>query len=92
MENTDKTKINIMTKDGEEKEATVLLYFRLVEFQKDYVVYTYGEKDQNGLEILYTSTVIETEDGLVFEKIDSDKEWTKIKEVMKSVIKANRNQ
>ncbi len=91
MENNERVKINIMSKDGVEKEATVLLYFRLTEFEKDYVVYTYGETDANGLETLYTSTVVDTEDGRVFDKIESDKEWKKIKEVMKSVIKANRN-
>ena len=91
MENKNNVKINIMTKDGVEKEATVLLYFRLTEFEEDYVVYTYGETDKNGLETLYTSTVVETPEGRVFDKVESDKEWSKIKEVMKSVIKANRN-
>lgn len=91
MEQAKRVKMNIITKDGTEKEATILLYFHLTEFHKDYVVYTFGEVDSNNLEIVYTSVVEDNLDGRVFKDIETNEEWSKIKEVMKSVIKDNRN-
>lgn len=86
----ERVKINIKNRDGQEQEATVLLYFKLTEYNKEYVIYTYGEKDENDLQIVYTSSLSYDKDGINFETIETDEEWMKIKEIMKSVIRSNR--
>lgn len=86
----DRVKINIKSKDGQEKGATVLLYFKLTEYNKEYVIYTYGEKDENNLQVVYTSSLTYDKNGINFEDIKNDEEWMKIKDIMKSVIRANR--
>ncbi|MCI8445412.1 MAG: DUF1292 domain-containing protein [Bacilli bacterium] len=83
-------KINIIDENDMDREATILLYFRLTEFGKDYAVYTFGEKDTNQLEIVHTSIVTEENDKLIFTDIENDDEWKKVQEVMKSVIRSNR--
>lgn len=82
--------IKIKEKDGSEREATVLLYFKITEFNKEYVIYTYGEKDENNLQVIHTSSLTYDKNGINFETIGTDEEWTRIKEIMKSVIRSNR--
>lgn len=87
----EKVKLKIVDKEGNEREATILLYFKLTEFNEDYVVYTYGEVDANDLETIYTSTVIRKDGhGIEFGEVATEEEWIKIKEVMKAVIRSNR--
>lgn len=87
----EKVKLTIVDKNGKEREATILLYFKLTEFDKEYVVYTYGEVDANDLETIYTSTVIKGGiNGTEFGEVETEEEWTKIKEVMKAVIRSNK--
>lgn len=87
----EKVKLIIADKNGQEKEATILLYFNLTEFNKDYVVYTYGEVDTNDLETIYTSTVMKNDQGeMEFKEVATEEEWIKIKEVMKAVIRSNK--
>lgn len=87
----EKVKLTIVDKNGQEREATILLYFKLTEFNKDYVVYTYGEVDANDLETIYTSTVITNkENDMEFGEVATEEEWIKIKEVMKAVIRSNK--
>lgn len=82
-------KITFVDKNGNEKTATILLYFKLTEFNKEYVVYTLGE-EANDLEKVYTSTIVKNDDGIVLETIETDEEWLQIKQLMKTIIKSNR--
>lgn len=82
--------IRVTREDGTVADAEVLLYFTLKENGKDYIIYTFNEKDEKGLVTVYTSTVIKDEEGYHLENVDSDEEWTKIKDVMRSVIKENK--
>ena len=86
----DQEKIKIVKDDGTTAEADVLLYFTLKENGKDYVIYTLNEKDERGLVTVYTSTVAKNNDEYHLEGIESDEEWTKIKDVMRMVIKENK--
>lgn len=86
----EKVKLTIVDKNGKEREATILLYFKLTEFDKEYVVYTYGEVDANDLETIYTSTVVRDNNNIEFGEVATDEEWIKIKEVMKAVIRSNK--
>lgn len=82
--------IRVTREDGTVVDAEVLLFFTLKENGKDYIIYTLNEKDERGLVTVYTSTVIKDADGYHLEKVASDEEWTKIKDVMRSVIKENK--
>ncbi len=82
--------IRVTKDDGSIVDADVLLYFTLKESGKDYVIYTLNEKDDKGLITVYTSLVVEDSDGYHLEKVENDDEWAKIKDVMRTVIKENR--
>ncbi len=82
--------IRVTKEDGTVADAEVLLYFTLKENGKDYIIYTFNEKDERGLVTVYTSMVIKDEEGYHLENVESDEEWTKIKDVMRSVIKENK--
>jgi uncharacterized protein YrzB (UPF0473 family) len=83
-------KIIVTTKEGEKKEAELLLYFTLVEGGPKYMIYTFNEKDSNDLVKIYSSLVKETENGITLENIESDEEWTQVKEMMRKVISENK--
>lgn len=85
-------KIMIKGEDGSEKLADVLLYFTLKENGKDYIIYTFNEKDKNGMVVVYSSRV-ETDpnnpDDIRITGLETEEEWAKIKDIMRKVIKAN---
>lgn len=79
-------KMLILDKDGIEKEADVLAVFNSEEFKKDYIIYTFNEKQNEMIKIL-ASTLIENEDSYSFEDIASDEEWNMIKKTIKELAK-----
>lgn len=87
----EKEKMLIMDKDGVEKEADVLAVFNSEEFKKDYIIYTFNEKQNEMIKIL-ASTLIEGEDNYVFEDIASDEEWDLIKKTIKELAKEGNAQ
>ena len=85
-------KIMIKGEDGSEILADILLYFTLKENGKDYIIYTFNEKDQNGMVVVYSSRIEispNNPDDIRITGIETDDEWAKIKDVMRKVIKAN---
>ena len=83
-------KIKLTNPNGSVVEAEVLLYFNLNETGKDYVIYTFNETDQNGMMTIYTSIVTKNNGEYVLSKIEDQNEWAKIKDVMRQVIKDNK--
>jgi uncharacterized protein YrzB (UPF0473 family) len=83
-------KMITITKDGEKKEAELLLYFNLNETGPKYMIYTFNEKDSNDLVKIYASLVKETEEGIMLENIESDEEWSQVKDMMRKVISENK--
>ena len=91
MENEQKKVITIVDENGNEKEADVLLYFKLNESDKEYLIYTFNEVAGDDLVAVHASAVSKNEDGTpVLAAVESDEEWTKIKETMRQVIKDNK--
>ncbi len=82
------TKKEIITvmKNGKETEAEVIALFKLEEFNKDYILYTLGERQNDNVKII-ASTFNKTEDGCTFENVESEAEWSAIKEVIKDLAK-----
>ena len=85
MENT---VISIKNKNGVVVDAEILLYFSLKDYEgKKYVLYTFNEKDDNGLVTIYASEVLFDDDSYEFKTIDTDEEWEQVQDVMRSAIK-----
>ncbi|MFI3307765.1 MAG: DUF1292 domain-containing protein [Mycoplasmatota bacterium] len=78
--------IKVINSDGIEKEVEVLLLFTLKDNNKDYILFTEGEVDGN-LQKISASEVVKSENGYTLEKIESDLIWSKVKDVMRNVIK-----
>lgn len=84
----EKNMISIVDDKGVTREAEVLQYFNLVEGGPDYVIYSFDEKDENGLIKIYSAVLTETENGPILDSIKTDEEWAQIKEYMRKVVTA----
>lgn len=70
--------------DGTEKEAEIVLCFE--NDNKQYVIYTFNEKDDNGMVALYSSEMVQNNGVTELCGISSDEEWKMVKDVMKEII------
>lgn len=91
-ENLERELVTLVTPEGEEVEAEVLIFFGLESTQKKYLVYTYNEKDKNNMITVYASTFVEEGDKFYLEAIATDTEWEQVKEVMRQTIKSGGNE
>ena len=75
--------IKVIDSQGKEREAEIVLCFE--KDGKNYIIYTFNEKDSKGMVILYSS-IIKFENGEnILEKL-SDAEWKMVKKVMNQVV------
>lgn len=81
----EKQTIIVIDKDGKEKKAEVISVFTIDEYKKDYILYTFDEKDENDMVKMYASTLIEKEDMYSFEAIETPEEWVTIKDIMREM-------
>jgi len=79
-------RINVLNENGEEIEAEVLLYFSLDKTGNNYILYTFNEVDEGGMETIHASILNETEDGYKLETMP-DSDWEMVKEVMREIIR-----
>lgn len=80
-------KINIKNINGETEEVEILMDFSFKNDTKRYVIYTNGETDNDGLMVISVSEMVKKEDGIELYGIEDENTWSKIKDVMKLVIK-----
>lgn len=78
--------IKTTDKNGVEREAEVVLCFESEETGKKYVIYTFNETDETGMVALYSSIVDETSEQPTLKNVDTEEEWTMIKNVMKKIV------
>lgn len=83
-----KKMMSIVLDDGTIDEVEVLLTFELVDLKKQYIVYTKNEVDENGNVTIYISTVSGSGDNVRLTNIETEEEWTRIKEVLRELSKA----
>lgn len=79
-------KIKVINENGEEVEALVLLYFNLEATGKDYVLYSYGEVDDQNMETIHASILEKDEEGYKLETMP-DNDWERVKEIMREIIR-----
>ena len=86
-------RIDVLMNDGSKKEAKVLLFFQSDYGTKEYVTYTFEEKDKNDLVVLYTSILLEDKNGeKQLADIESEDEWKQIKDFMRREISLGREE
>ena len=73
--------------DGTEEEVEVLLAFKFNDNNKEYVVYTKDEVDENGNVTIYISNVVRNGDDVSLTTVSDDAEWTRIKNVLRELSK-----
>ncbi len=85
----DKKNIMVTTmQDGSKEEVEVLLAFKFNDNNKEYVIYTKNEVDENGNVTIYISNVIRNGDNVNLTTVADDNEWTRIKNVLRELSKA----
>ena len=83
-------KITVLNEKGETIEAQVLLYFSLERTGKNYILYTFGERDANDMETIHASILEEADGGYKLETMP-DEDWETVKEVMRDIIRNEQN-
>jgi len=78
--------IRTTDKNGVERDAEVVLCFESEETNKKYVIYTFNEVDETGMIALYSSIVDENSEKPTFKNIETEEEWSMIKNIMKKII------
>ena len=86
--NENKTKIIVLDETGNEKEAEILSAFSIKKYNKNYILYTLNEVDENDMIKIYASELIEKDNMYSLGVIESDEEWVAVKEVMKEMAKS----
>ena len=77
-------KIQVINEQGKRIEADVLLHY--VADEKEFVLYTFHELDEQGMETIHASVLTKNENGYKLEKV-SDNDWNQVKEVMREIIR-----
>lgn len=83
----DKKIMKINSADGTVEEVEVLLAFEFNDTKKEYVIYTKNETDENGNVTIYVASVNKGEDGTTLGNVESDEEWSRIKDVLRELSK-----
>lgn len=79
----EKQMLKITDETGAEKEVEVLSYFTLNSNGKKYLIYTENVTDEAGNVEIYTSEVVEKEDGSIeLFGVEDENVWNEIKQVM----------
>ena len=80
--------MSVIQEDGSIDEVEILVTFEFTDTKKSYVVYTKNETDEKGNVTVYASSIIENEtEDIKLGGIETDEEWDRIKEVLKSLAK-----
>lgn len=74
--------------DGSKEEVEVLLAFKFNDNNKEYVIYTKNEVDENGNVTIYISNVLRNGNNVTLTTVADDNEWTRIKNVLRELSKA----
>ena len=79
--------MSIVSNDGSIEEVEVILAFEFKDTNKEYVVYTKTEKDENGNITVYVSNIDRSEEEPKLLGVENETEWNKIKDVLRELSK-----
>ena len=86
----EKKMMSIVSEDGRVEEVEVVIAFEFKDTQKEYVVYTRNEKDDNGNITVYVSRVDRESGNPKLCGVESDSEWSRIKDVLRELSKGEQ--
>ena len=76
-------KIEITNSLGQKVEADIITVFKVNSTNKDYIVYTFNEKDSENNYKTYTSRLRETDGQYFLDAITDDNEWLDVKNIIR---------
>ncbi len=80
--------VSIVLEDGSIDEVEFLLSFKFTDNNKEYMIYTKNETDDNGNVTIYVASIDRPEgEDPKLGGVDSEEEWTRIKNVLKELSK-----
>ena len=80
--------MSIVLEDGSIDEVEFLISFKFTDNDKEYMVYTKNETDENGNVTIYVASVNRDQgEDPKLGAVDSDEEWNRIKNVLKELSK-----
>lgn len=89
----EKKVMSIVLEDGSIDEVEVLLSFEFTDTKKEYIIYTKNETDDNGNVTIYVASLIRKDDSdPVLGGIETDEEWSRIKNVLKELSKPGEDE
>ncbi len=83
----DKKMMTITLENGTKEEVELLLSFKFNDNNKEYVIYTKKETDDNGNVTIYVSSVTRVENEVTLGTITEDSEWSRIKDLLRELSK-----
>ena len=87
MKNNDRYTMTTALADGTREVVEVLLSFKFNDNNKEYVIYTKNEVDENGNVTIYVSNVVRNGGDVTLTTVADDSEWTRIKDVLRELSK-----
>ncbi len=82
-----KKNMSIVLEDGTVDTVELLFAFEFNDTKKEYAVYTKNEKDESGNITIYVSSVIRDGDDIKLGSVETDEDWSKIKDVLRELSK-----
>ena len=83
----DKKMITLTLEDGNKEKVELLLSFKFNDNNKEYIIYTKNETDENGNVTIYVSGVTRVGDEVTLNTISDDNEWSRIKDLLRELSK-----
>ena len=83
----EKKVMSIVTNNGAIEDVEVILAFEFKDTNKEYVVYTKNEKDENGNVTVYVSNIDRSGDEPKLVGVENENEWNEIKDVLRELSK-----
>lgn len=81
----EKQMMSIVSEDGNVQEVEVILAFKFKDTQKEYVVYTKNERDENNNVTVYVSYVDRSSGEPKLLGVDDEDDWNKVKDVLREL-------
>jgi len=83
----EKKMMTLTLENGNKEEVERLLSFKFNDNNKEYVIYTKNEKDENGNVTIYVSNVTRALDEVTLNTVSDDNEWSRIKDLLRELSK-----
>lgn len=87
-QSADKKIMSIVLSDGNIEEVEVILAFAFKDTNKEYIVYTKNEKDENNNITVYVSKIDRSTGEPKLLGVEDETEWNRIKDVLRELSKA----